>query len=76
MGSGVVGARLLRRDRRGLCQQRHQRLGEFVAPVAARARDEIYNRRIQRLADNTDSERADITYLGQGGRIASLSPVN
>ena len=44
-------------------------LGEFVQPLAAKARDEIYNRRIQKLADNTNTERADITYLGQGGRI-------
>ena len=44
-------------------------MGEYIKPAAAKARDEIYNRRIQHLADNTNTERADITYLGQGGRI-------
>ena len=44
-------------------------LGEFVVPPATRVRDQIYNERIQHVAVVNGTERADITYLGQGGRI-------
>lgn len=44
-------------------------LGELVVPPAARTRDEIYNRRIQRISDSRGVERPNLTYLGEGGRI-------
>src|SRR5262249_47121123 len=44
-------------------------LGELVVPAATRARDHIYNERIQHMATTEGSERMDVTYLGQGGRI-------
>ncbi|MEO5989975.1 MAG: LptF/LptG family permease [Candidatus Eisenbacteria bacterium] len=44
-------------------------LNEFVAPPANEARDQIYNERIQKITRVGLSERADVTYLGQGGRI-------
>jgi lipopolysaccharide export system permease protein len=44
-------------------------LGEVVVPGATRQRDEIYNERIQHMTSAGHSERADITYLGAGGRI-------
>jgi lipopolysaccharide export system permease protein len=44
-------------------------LGELVVPAATRARDEIYNVRIQHITSEGRTERADITYLGEGGRI-------
>lgn len=43
--------------------------GEFVVPPANRQRDEIYNEEIQSLRPEKNNERADVTYLGQGGRI-------
>lgn len=44
-------------------------IGEYVVPAATRARDEIFEERIQHIQRSTPSERADVTYLGQGGRI-------
>jgi lipopolysaccharide export system permease protein len=44
-------------------------LGEYVVPAATRARETIFEERIQHLARATPSERADVTYLGRGGRI-------
>lgn len=44
-------------------------LGELVVPPSARARSEIYNRRIQQIADTRGIERPNLTYLGEGGRI-------
>jgi lipopolysaccharide export system permease protein len=44
-------------------------LGEFVVPVANRARNTIFEERIQHLQRQSPIERADITYLGGGGRI-------
>lgn len=44
-------------------------LGEFVVPPATRVRDEIFNERIQHMASPGGTERADVSYLGQGGRI-------
>jgi len=44
-------------------------LGEYVVPGANRARDRIYNEQIQRVQRHTVNERADFTYLGEGGRI-------
>ncbi len=44
-------------------------LGEAVVPGANRERDRIYDEQIQRLHPRTVTERADVTYLGAGGRI-------
>lgn len=44
-------------------------LGEFVVPAATRARELIFEQRIQRIQRSAPSERADVTYLGRGGRI-------
>jgi lipopolysaccharide export system permease protein len=44
-------------------------LGEYVVPAATRARDTIFEERIQHLQRSSPSERADLTYLGRGGRI-------
>ena len=44
-------------------------LGEYVVPAATRARDAIFEERIQHLQRTTPSERADVTYLGRDGRI-------
>ena len=44
-------------------------LGEYVVPAATRARDEIFEERIQHIQRSTPSERTDVTYLGRGGRI-------
>jgi lipopolysaccharide export system permease protein len=44
-------------------------LGEFVVPGATRARDRIFTEQIQHMASVTRTERADVTYLGQRGRI-------
>ncbi len=44
-------------------------LGEFVVPPATRVRDQIFNEKIQHLAVDEGSQRMDVTYLGQGGRI-------
>ncbi len=44
-------------------------LGEYVVPNATRARDEIFEERIQHIQRSSPSERADVTYLGRGGRI-------
>jgi lipopolysaccharide export system permease protein len=41
-------------------------LGEVVVPAATRARDTIFEERIQHLQRSTPSERADVTYLGRG----------
>ncbi len=44
-------------------------LGEFLVPAATRAREVIFEERIQHLQRSMPSERADVTYLGRGGRI-------
>jgi lipopolysaccharide export system permease protein len=44
-------------------------LSELVVPRANRERDRIYDEQIQRLRPAAVAERADITYLGGGGRI-------
>ena len=44
-------------------------LGEFVVPAATRARDVIFEERIQHLQRSVPTERADVTYLGTGGRV-------
>lgn len=44
-------------------------LSEGVVPRATRAANEIYNQRIQHLTSEGHTERAEVTYLGQGGRI-------
>ncbi len=44
-------------------------LGEAVVPRANRERDRIYEEQIQRLSKGPATERADVTYLGSGGRI-------
>ena len=47
-------------------------LGELVVPEANRERDAIYDQQIQGLRRPVITERADITYLGHGGRIYSV----
>jgi lipopolysaccharide export system permease protein len=44
-------------------------LGEMVVPPANRERDRIYEEQIQRLSRGAVNERADVAYLGAGGRI-------
>jgi lipopolysaccharide export system permease protein len=44
-------------------------LGEIVIPGASRERDRLYQEQIQQLRRETVNERADVTYLGEGGRI-------
>lgn len=44
-------------------------ISEALVPPANRERDRIYNEQIQRLQHEDASERADVTYLGAGGRI-------
>ncbi len=44
-------------------------LSERVVPSANRERDAIYERQIQGVRRENVSERADVTYLGEGGRI-------
>jgi lipopolysaccharide export system permease protein len=44
-------------------------LSEFVVPPATRERDRIFDEQIQHLHRESVSERADVTYLGEGGRI-------
>ncbi|HEY2955011.1 MAG TPA: LptF/LptG family permease [Candidatus Eisenbacteria bacterium] len=43
-------------------------LGEVVVPGASRERDRIYDEQIQRVRRDVATERADVTYLGAGGR--------
>src|SRR5206468_9211733 len=43
-------------------------LGEFVVPQANRERDRIYTVQIQDLRREEPTERADVVYLGSGGR--------
>jgi lipopolysaccharide export system permease protein len=52
-----------------LCSGFSLLLGEYVVPAATRARETIFEERIQHLARSSPSERADVTYLGRGGRI-------
>jgi lipopolysaccharide export system permease protein len=47
-------------------------LGEIAVPRASRERDRIYDQQIQGLHQPIITERADITYLGHGGRIWSV----
>jgi lipopolysaccharide export system permease protein len=44
-------------------------LNELAVPRANQERDRIYHEQIQRLRRPPATERADVTYLGQGGRI-------
>jgi lipopolysaccharide export system permease protein len=44
-------------------------LSEGVVPGANRERDRIYDEQIQKLRPEAAAERADVTYLGAGGRI-------
>ena len=44
-------------------------LGEVVVPRANRERDRIYREQIQRIHLAEMTERADVTFLGQGSRI-------
>ncbi len=44
-------------------------LSEMVVPGANRQRDRIYDEQIQKLQPQDVTERADVTYLGAGGRI-------
>jgi lipopolysaccharide export system permease protein len=44
-------------------------LGEVVVPAATRARDTIFEERIQHLVRSLPNGRADVTYLGRGGRV-------
>ena len=44
-------------------------LSEFVVPETNRQRDEIYDQEIQGMRHQEVTERADVTYLGEGGRI-------
>lgn len=44
-------------------------LSELVVPGATRARNRILQERIQRIQRTSALERADVTYLGAGGRI-------
>jgi lipopolysaccharide export system permease protein len=44
-------------------------LGEVVVPGANRERDRIYGEQIQRINRASVTDRGDVTYLGQGGRI-------
>jgi lipopolysaccharide export system permease protein len=44
-------------------------LGEVVVPGANRERDRTYEEQIQRLSKGPATERADVAYLGAGGRI-------
>jgi lipopolysaccharide export system permease protein len=44
-------------------------IGEYLVPPANRERDRIYDLQIQDLHREDPHERADVTYLGTGGRI-------
>lgn len=44
-------------------------LGEFVVPGTNRVRDRILEQQIQDVHRSPERERADVTYLGEGGRI-------
>ena len=44
-------------------------LSESVVPETNRERDVIYNQEIQGVLRHQVTERADVTYLGEGGRI-------
>lgn len=44
-------------------------LGELVVPGANRERYHIYNEQIQGIVRAAPTERADVAYLGRGGRI-------
>jgi lipopolysaccharide export system permease protein len=53
----------------GLCSLLSLALGEYVVPEATRQRDIIFEERIQHIQRSSPTERADVTYLGRGGRI-------
>jgi lipopolysaccharide export system permease protein len=44
-------------------------LGEFAVPRANQERDRIWDEQIRRIQRQTPTERPDVTYLGEGGRI-------
>ncbi len=52
-----------------LCSMLSLFLGEYVVPGANRTRDEIWEEKIQSIHRPSVTERADVTYLGEGGRI-------
>ncbi len=52
-----------------LCSLLSLFLGEYVVPGANRTRDEIWEEKIQSIHRPSVTERADVTYLGEGGRI-------
>jgi lipopolysaccharide export system permease protein len=47
-------------------------LGELVVPRTNLARDRLYDREIQGIHRQAVTERADVTYLGEGGRIFTI----
>lgn len=52
-----------------LCSLGTLLLSEFVVPHTARTCAEIFQSRIQQMSNARGTERTDLTYLGQGGRI-------
>lgn len=52
-----------------LCVLASLALSELVVPGATRARNQILQERIQRIQRTSTIERADVTYMGGGGRI-------
>jgi lipopolysaccharide export system permease protein len=44
-------------------------LSESIVPAANRERDRIYDEKIQHVRREAVTERSDVTYLGEGGRI-------
>jgi lipopolysaccharide export system permease protein len=47
-------------------------VGELLAPGASRERDRIWDEQIQRVRRDVQRERADVTYLGVGGRTYNI----
>ena len=44
-------------------------IDELIVPGANRVRDEVLHEQIERVRTEQPTERADVTYLGEGGRI-------
>src|SRR5262249_10343647 len=44
-------------------------LNELVVPGVTRVRDQVLREQIERVRPEQPTERADVTYLGEGGRI-------
>ncbi len=53
----------------GICVVVSFALSELVVPGATRTRNQILQERIQHIQRSSHLERADVTYLGVGGRI-------